>query len=94
MHITLYRRTYPVAGAPVGLSFVPDPAAQRHTFMARGRVYAAERSELCVVVPDGANLDLVNRLLRWAGTEGRVNSKAKEVYDLAELRSSGFRMAE
>ena len=94
MHITLYRRSYPIAGAPVALSFIPDPAAQRHTFAAGGRVYEAERRELRVVVPDNAKLDLLKKLLDWAGAEGPVKSKAQEVYDLAEARASGFRMAE
>lgn len=94
MQITLYRRSYPVADAPVALSFAPDPPAQRHTFTAEGRVYEAERSELRIVVPDDAKLDLVKRLLDWAGAEGPVKSTAKEVYDLAKARTSGFRMAE
>jgi hypothetical protein len=93
MQITLYHRTFPVAGAPVALSFVPDPAAQRHTFTAGGREYEAERRELQVVVPDDARLDLMKRLLGWAGAEGPVKSKAQEVYNLAEARASGFRMA-
>jgi hypothetical protein len=57
-------------------------------------VYEAERRELRVVVPDDANLDVAKRLLGWAGTEGPVKSTAKEVYDLAEARTSGFQMAE
>jgi hypothetical protein len=94
MHITLYHRSYAVAGAPVALSFVPDPIAQRHTFTADGRVYEAERRELQIIVPDNAKLDLVKKLLDWVGAEGPVKSKAKEVYDLAEARASGFRMAQ
>jgi hypothetical protein len=54
MQITVYRRTYPVADAPVSWSLLPDGAAQRHTFTVGGRVYEAERRELQVVVPDGA----------------------------------------
>jgi hypothetical protein len=90
----LFHRTYPVAGAPVALSFVPDPAAQRHTFTAAGQVYEAERRELRVVVPDDAKLDLERRLLGWTGAEGHVKSTAKDVYELAEARASGFKMAE
>src|SRR5688572_30458732 len=57
MQITLYRRTYPVPGAPVAWSFVPHSPGQRHTFTAGGKVYEAERGEVPVVVPDGAKLD-------------------------------------
>jgi hypothetical protein len=94
MQITLYRRTYPVAGAPVAFSLVPDPVDQRHTFSAGGRVYEAERGELRVVVPEGAKLDALKNLLCWAGDKGPVKSTAKEVYDLAAAGASGFRMAE
>lgn len=94
MQITLYRRTYPVADAPVALSLVPSPADQRHTFTAGGRVYEAERRELRVIVPDNAKLDVLKNLLCWAGDKGPVKSTAKEVFDLAQARMSGFRMAE
>jgi hypothetical protein len=93
MQITLYLRTYPVADAPFAVSFAPDPATQRFTFTSGGREYEAERREIRVVVPDGANLDLMNNLLGWAGEKGPVKSRAREVYDLAEARASGFRMA-
>lgn len=94
MQITLYRRSYPVADAPVALSLVPYSADQRHTFTAAGRVYEAERRELRVVVPDDGKLDALKNLLCWAGDKGPVKSTAKEVYDLAEARVSGFRIAE
>jgi hypothetical protein len=94
MQITLYRRSYPVADAPVALSLVPYPADQRHTFTAGGRVYEAERQELRVVVPDDAKLDALKNLLCWVGDKGLVKSTAKEVLGLAEARLSGFRMAE
>ena len=94
MQITLYLRSYPVAGAPVALSLVPYPAGQRHTFTAGGQVYEAEWRELRVVVPDGAKIDALKNLLGWAGPNGPVRSTAKEVFDLAEARASGFRMAE
>lgn len=94
MTITVYRRSYPVAGAPVALSLLPDPADQRHTFTAGGRVYEAERRELRVVVPDDSKLDLLKNLLCWVGDKGSVKSTAKEVIDLAAARASGFRMAE
>ena len=94
MQITLYQRSYPVADAPVALSFVPDSADQRHTFTVGGRVYAAERRELRVVVPEDAKIDALKNLLCWAGPKGPVKSTAKEVFDLAEARASGFRLAE
>jgi hypothetical protein len=93
MQITLYRRSYPVANAPVSLSLVPDPASQRHTFAAEGRVYEAERREILVVVPDDAKLDLLKYVLCWSGDKGPVQSTAKEVFDLAEARVSGFQLA-
>jgi hypothetical protein len=93
MQITLYRRSYPVADAPVAFSLVPDPAHQRHTFAAKGRVYEAERREILVVVPDDAKLDLLKYVLCWAGDKGPVKSTAKEVFDLAEAHVSGFRLA-
>jgi hypothetical protein len=94
MQITLYRRSYPVAGAPVALSFAPDPADQRHTYTADGRVYEAERREVRVAVPDGAKLDLLKNVLCWSGDKGPVKSTASEVFALAEARASGFRLAE
>ena len=92
MHLTLYRRSYPVAGAPVAWSLVPYSDVQRHTFTFEGTVYEAERGELQVVVPDGAKLDTFKNLLCWAGAKGPVKSTAKEVFDLAEAGASGFRM--
>lgn len=94
MKLTLYHRSYPVADAPVALSFVPDPAGQRYTFTAGGQVYEAERRELRVAVPEDAKLDLVKNLLCWASDKGPVKSTAKEVYQLAEARASGFRLAD
>ena len=92
MQITVYHRSYPVADAPVALSLVPTSADQRHTFTAGGRVYEAERRELRVTVPDDAKLDTFKNLLCWTGDKGPVKSTAKEVFDLAEARVSGFRM--
>lgn len=92
MQITLYHRTFPVAGAPVSLSLVPCSASQRHTFSAGGRLYEAEHREVAVVVPDGAKLDVLKNLLGWAGDKGPVKSTAKEVYDLAVAGTSGFRI--
>lgn len=92
MRITLYRRSYPVAGAPVALSLIPHDASQRHTFTHAGKVYEAERRELEVVVPDDAKIDTLKNLLCWASDKGLVKSTAKEVFDLAEARASGFRL--
>lgn len=94
MQITMYRRSYPVADAPVALSLVPYPAAQRHTFTVGDRVYESESQEIRVVVPDDAKLDVLKNLLCWAGDKGMVKSTAKEVFDMAQARVSGFRMAE
>jgi hypothetical protein len=94
MQITLYLRTYPIAGSPVGVSFAPDPTAQRHTYSAGGREYQPNRQELQVVIPEEARLDLLSRLLRWSDEKERVRSTAKEVYAMAEARASGFRVAE
>jgi hypothetical protein len=94
MQIILYQRTYPVADAPVALSLVPPAVDQRHTFTAGGKVYEAELKQLRVIVPDDAKLDPLKNLLSWAGDKGPVKSTAKEVYDLAQARASGFRMAE
>jgi hypothetical protein len=94
MQITLYQRSYPVAGAPVALSLVPHSAAQKHTFTAGGRVYEAECRELQVVAPDGAKVDALKNLLCWTGDKGSIKSTAKEVFDLAQAGASGFQMAE
>lgn len=92
MQITLYQRSYPVANAPVALSLVPYSVDQKHTFTVEGKVYEAERRELQVVVPDGAKIDGFKNLLCWVGDKGPVKSTAKEVFDLAEARVSGFRL--
>ena len=94
MQITLYQRSYPVADAPVALSLVPYSDHQRHTFTVGGKVYEAERRELRVVVPDDAKLDTFENLLCWTGDKGAVKSTPKEVFEMAETRASGFRMAE
>ena len=94
MQIILYHRSYPVADAPVALSLVPHSDRQRHTFAVGEKVYEAELRELRVVVPDDAKIDALKNLLCWAGDKGQVKSTAKEVFDLAEARTSGFRMAE
>ena len=101
MQITLYHRSYPVAGAPASVSLTPFPAHQRHTFTAGGTVHEAVCKELRVVVPDGATIG-GHRLswagengpvLSWTGKNGPVKSTATEVFELAHTRGSGFRMA-
>lgn len=94
MHVTLYRRSYPVAGAPVALSYAPHSAAQRHTYSAAGRVYEAEAGEVRVEVPDGAKFDTQGTVLFWPGAKGPVKSTAREVYALAAAGADGFRLAE
>jgi hypothetical protein len=91
MQLTLYLRTFPVTGAPVGVSFTSGAAGQRHTFTAGGRVYEAQYREFHVVAPDGAKLDLLHGVLVWSGDEGSVKSTAREVYELAKSRTCGFR---
>ena len=92
MFITLYRRTYPVADAPVALSLAPDPVDQRHTFAVGDQVYEAERQEVQVVAPDDAKVDPLKNLLCWTGDKGIVRSTAREVYELAEAGTSGFKL--
>lgn len=94
MHITLYHRSFPVAGAPEAVSLVPSSVTQTHTFTANGKVYKAVHKQLKVVVPDGAKLDTLKNLLCWSGAQGAVRSTAKEVFDLAQAGASGFSMAE
>lgn len=91
MQITLYRRSFPVEGAPMAVSFVPPDAAQRHTFTANGKVYEAEFREVLIAVPDGATIDPLKNLLCWSGDKGPIKSTAKEVFELARTRASGFR---
>ncbi len=90
--ITLYRRTYPVEGAPVSVSLVPSAGHQRHTFTVGAEVYEADCRELRVVAPDDAKLDPLKNLLSWDG--GKVKSTAAEVLDLAQKGASGFRLEE
>ena len=102
MHITLYRRSYPVKGAPMSMSFAPFPAHQRHTFTTCGVEHEAQYTELRVAVPDGATVRAERGLswagekgpvLNWVGENGPVISTAQEVFDLAHTPGSGFRMA-
>lgn len=93
MQITLYHRTYPVKDAPVALSLVPFAGSQRHTFTVGDKVYEAVCKELQIITPDDAKLDPLKNLLSWAGDKGPVKSTAKEVFDMAQAGTSGFRMA-
>ena len=93
MKITMYLRTYPVAGAPVTVSLVPFSLHQKHTYTFEGKVYDAVRREFQVTVPEGAVEDTDKKLLAWTGDKGLVKSTATEVYDLAKANTSGFRMA-
>jgi hypothetical protein len=93
MQITLYQRTYPVKDAPVAVSLVPHAGHQRHTFAVGDTVYEAECRELRIVIPDDAKVDPLKNLVSWDGEKGRVQSTAKEVFDLAQAGASGFRMA-
>ena len=103
MQITLYHRSFPVAGAPVAVSLAPFPVYQKHTFTADGTVHDAEYKELRIHVPDGAAVVAEKGrlswggesgvVLSWAGKAGPVKSTAKEVFELAHTRGSGFRLA-
>jgi hypothetical protein len=90
MKITLFVRTYPVAGAPVALSLVPFPASQRHTYTRDGRVYDAVSREMRVAVPDGSVVDPDKKVLCWAGDKGTVKSTVREVYELVQAHAPGF----
>lgn len=93
MQITLYKRTYPVKGAPVALSLTPHADHQRHTFTVGDTVYEAKCREFRVIVPDDARVDPLTNRLSWNGGKGMVKYTAKEVFDLAHAGASGFRMA-
>ena len=91
MQITLYYRSYPVADAPFAVSFVPPDATQRHTFTSGKKIYEAEFKEVHVIVPDGATIDPLKNLLAWSSDKGPMKSTAKEVYELARTKASGFK---
>ncbi len=92
VQITLYKRTFPVKDAPVSLSLVPFARSQVHTFPLGGRVYEAKYSEITLIAPDDAKVDLVQNRLTWGGDKSKVKSSAKEVFDLATAGTSGFRV--
>lgn len=93
MQITLYKRTFPVKDAPVSFSFTPFPADQVHTFQNGGQVYDAKFSEVGVTAPDEVKLDVVQNRLVWGKGMGTVKATAKEVFELAAVGKSGFRLA-
>lgn len=92
MQITLYRRSYPVAGAPVHLSFVADHAGQVHTYTAGGVTHTPRRRSITVNVPAGSNIDRFRTVLCWRGASGLVRSTAKEVHDHAKADHWGFKL--
>lgn len=88
--IILYKRSFPVPGAPESLSLTPYPGGAVCTFPVGGRVYEARYSEVPVLAPDGAKVDrLRNRVVWHAGTR-LTRSTAREVFDLARAAGSGF----
>lgn len=89
--ITIYRRTYPVAGAPISLSLRPYPTHQRCTYMAGNKVYEAVFQEFSVQVPDDAKVLEEKNLLAWVGKSGKMQSTAAEVVGFAESGDSGFK---
>ena len=93
MKITMYLRTYPVAGAPVTVSLVPFSPHQKHTYTFEGKVYDAVRREFQVTVPEGSVVDVDKKLLAWTGDKGLVKSTATEVFDFAKANVSGFKMS-
>jgi hypothetical protein len=94
MTFTLYQRTFPVEGAPVTLSVSPFPTDIKTQFPAGGEVYEAVYSKVRVVGPDGTKVERPHKRVTWDGAEGRVNSTAQEVFDMARAGTSGFRLAD
>jgi len=93
MTITVYQRTYPVKDAPVSMSVVPFASGQRCTFPVGDKVYEAKYTEVRIVVPDEAKVDVLRNRVTWGEGKGRVHSTAKEVLDLALAGNAGFRLA-
>jgi hypothetical protein len=92
VQITVYRRTFPVDGAPEAFSLLPFASGQRCTFAVGEKVYEAVYSEIRIVTPDDAKVDLMQNRLTWSdGGKSRVKSTAREVLDLALAGTSGFR---
>lgn len=93
MQITLYRRSFAIKGGPVSLSLVPFATSQKCTFPVGDKVYEAKFSEVKVIAPDDAKIDVLRNRLVWGTGKGRMNSTASEVHDLALAGTSGFKMA-
>jgi hypothetical protein len=89
--ITIYRRSYPVDGAPETFSLRPYPAHQRCTYTVGEKVYNAVFQQFTVSVPDDAKVLEEKNLLAWSGKDGKRESKAAEVLGLVEAGVSGFR---
>lgn len=89
--ITIYRRTYPIDGAPVNLSFRSYPTHQRCTFMVGNKVYEAVFQQITVAVPEDAVVHEEKNLLTWIGKTGKMQSTAAEVLGFVEAGASGFR---
>jgi hypothetical protein len=89
--ITIYRRSYPIDGAPVNLSLRPFPTHQRCTFMVGDKVYEAVFQQFTVSVPEDAVVHEEKNLLNWSGSNGKMQSTAAEVLGFVEAGTSGFR---
>ena len=93
MQITLYQRFFPVKDSPTAVSFSPFPTSQKHTFAVGTKVYEADFRELKITVPADAKLDNLNNLLSWVSDKGPMKSTATEIFNFAQARTSGFRLA-
>jgi hypothetical protein len=91
--ITIYRRAYPIDGAPVSFSLRPYPSHMRCTYTAGNKVYEAVFQQFTVSVPDDAIVLVEKNLLAWSGKNGKMQSTAAEVLSLIEERTSGFHKA-
>jgi len=71
---------------------MPFTLGQKCTFPVGGTVHEATYSEIRIDAPDDAKLDRPRNRLTWGAGKGLVRSTAKEVFDLALARNSGFRV--
>jgi hypothetical protein len=88
--ITIYRRTFPIDGAPETFSLRPYPAHQRCTYTVGNKVYEAMFEQFTVSVPDDAKVLEEKNLLAWSGKDGKMQSSAAEVLGFVEVGVSGF----
>lgn len=93
MQIKLYHRTYAATGAPVVLSFRPDPVSQHHSFTVDGRTHEAVSRVVTVTVPRGSTFSMRQTELIWRGAEARGRSTAQEVFDMATAGGHGFEIS-